>query len=198
MIQECFLPKGGGTYTLSLEHIVFLFFLVTFEKVNLARYILNHMVWALKERQQDNIRYTPYGRLLSEIFYQGGLLSVLKSTGVVSDEHLGTMTGKIFHGRTLRYMTLVNKYDKLRTDLNESQVVSDMMIDFPPISKQDNPEVLASYVNIHYQRTGEIINYSSIPATQVGVPLRVASKKRKSKKVASKVVKESEPKPKKQ
>jgi len=35
LIQECFLPRGGGTDTLSLDHKVFLFFLVNFEKVNL-------------------------------------------------------------------------------------------------------------------------------------------------------------------
>jgi len=150
LIQECFLPKGGGTNTLSLEHRFFLYFLVMFEKVNLLRYIFNHMVWALKEIQHDNIRYISYGRLLFEIFYQGCLLNVLRSIDVVYDEHLGTMTGKIFNGRSLRYMNLVDKYDKLSTDLHESRVVSDMMIDFPQISKQNNPEVLASYVHLYY------------------------------------------------
>jgi len=37
LIQECFLPKGGGTDTLSLDHKVFLYFLVNFEKVNLPK-----------------------------------------------------------------------------------------------------------------------------------------------------------------
>jgi len=44
LIQECFLPKGGGTYTLSLEHKVFPYFLVNFEKVNMPRYMLHHMI----------------------------------------------------------------------------------------------------------------------------------------------------------
>jgi len=43
-MQECFLPKGEGVDQLSLEHKVFLHFLVTFEKVNLPRYIFHHML----------------------------------------------------------------------------------------------------------------------------------------------------------
>jgi len=65
LIQECFLPNGGGTNTLSLEHKVFLYFLVNFEKVNLPRYMLHHMIWALKKSREDDRRFIPYGRLLS-------------------------------------------------------------------------------------------------------------------------------------
>jgi len=115
----------------------------------------------------------------------------------VSDEHLGTMTGKYINAKTLRSMGIVKKVEKLESDFKESHIVSDLMIDFPPISKEDNPEVLVSYVTMHYERTGEIINYNSILDTQVGVPLRVSSKKRKSKKISSEVVDDAEPKPKK-
>jgi len=155
------------------------------------------MIWALKESQQDDKKYIPYGRLISEIFYQGVLLNVLKNNGVVSNEHLGTMTRKVINGRTLRYMSLVKSFIKLDIDLKESQVVSDLIIDFPPISKQDNLEVLPSYVLLHHERTSEIINYSSIPETQVGAPIRI-SRKRKAKKKKTEVEDESEVKPKKQ
>jgi len=37
------------------------------------------------------------------------------------------------------------------------------MTDFPPISKEDNPEVLIHFVNQHFQEIGEIINLNSIP-----------------------------------
>ena len=53
------------------------------------------MVWALKESQEKNRRFIPYGRLRSEIFYQGGLLNALKSSGVVSDKYLGNSSWKI-------------------------------------------------------------------------------------------------------
>ena len=73
------------------------------------------------------------------------------------------------------------------------------MDDFPPISKEDPPEVHAIYVYEHFQRTGEVIKYNDIPDTMYGAPLKVASKKRKSKKAASEAAEgeASEPKPKK-
>jgi hypothetical protein len=126
--------------------------------------MFNHMIWALKESQQDDRKHVPYGRLLSEIFYQGGLLTVLRQSGVVSDEHLGTMIGKFINGRTLRYMGIVKKFEKLNTDLIESQIVSDLMTDFPPISKQDNLEVLGSYVT-SLSHTSE--NIDDIPLNKI-------------------------------
>ena len=154
------------------------------------------MIWALKESQKNDRKQVPYGRLLSEIFYQGGLLNILKSNGVVSDEDLGTCTWKILNGRTLRYMKIVKKAIILKTDMQESDVVSDLMADLPPISKEDNPEVLVAYVVSHFEGTGDIINYSAIPDTIGGAPLKVKSK-RKSKKAISEDVDESEVKPKK-
>jgi len=85
LMQECFLPKVGGVYQLSLEHKVFLHFLVTFEKVNLPRYIFHHMLWALREYQEKNRSTISYGRLLSEIFHQGGIPKALKLSKVVND-----------------------------------------------------------------------------------------------------------------
>jgi len=68
------------------------------------------------------------------------------------------------------------------------------MTEFPPISKEDNAEVLIHFVNHHFQETGEIINLNSILEIADGGSLRVA-RKRKSKKSASEVV--DEPKSKK-
>jgi len=92
-------------------------------------------------------------------------------------------------------MNIVKTVVKLESDMNESMIVSDIMADFPPISKEANPEVLMHFVTRHIQETGEIINLNSIPDTIVGAPLRVV-RKRKSKKSASEVV--DEPKSKKQ
>ena len=138
--------------------------------------MFHHMILALKESKEKDRKFIPYGILLSEIFYQGGLLKALKDSGVVSDDQLGTMTRKYINGSTLKNMGIVKKVDKLDSDLKESMIVSDLMIDFPPISKQDNLEVLAAYVTTHYEKTRETINLSSIPETQVGVPLRVAKR----------------------
>ena len=83
---------------------------------------------------------------------------------------------------------------------NISCSVSNLMVDFPPLCKQDPPEVCAAYVYDHWKATGEIIKYSDIPDTVYGGSLQIASKKRKSKKKAASEAAEeevSEPKPKK-
>jgi len=177
-----FPAKGGDIDTMSMDHSLFLFFLINHEKVNLSRYIFNHICWVLEEIQgKKERRQVPYGRLLSEIFHRSRLLNTLRSIGVVSDKDLGTCTGKIINGRTLQYMQIVKKATVLKTDLKESGVLSDLMVDFPLISKEDNPEVLAAYVVPHYESTRDIISYISIPETLGNAPLKIA-KKRKSKK----------------
>jgi len=48
-MNENLLPKGGGVDQPSLDHKVFLHFLITQEKENVPKYIINHMLWALNE-----------------------------------------------------------------------------------------------------------------------------------------------------
>jgi len=145
------LPKGGGGDQPSLEHRVFLYFFITHKKANVPKYIFNHMMWALKESQDNNRSWIPYGRLLSEFFHQGGILKALKQSQVVNDHQLGTVTGKVINGHTLRKILLIKKEDltELITDLKESSVVSNLMDDFPPICRQDPHEVRAAYVYEH-------------------------------------------------
>jgi len=112
-MQECFLPKGGGVDQLSLEHKVFLHFLIIFEKLNLPRYIFHHMLWALKEIQEKNRSFIPYGRLLSEIIHQGGILAAIRLSKAVSDDQLGTVVGKYINASTLKNMLLVKEVTKL-------------------------------------------------------------------------------------
>jgi hypothetical protein len=96
----------------------------------------------------------------------------------------------------LGYMKIVSKVTMLESDMKESEVMSDLMVDFPPISKQDPPEVLAAYVYQHYQDTGYVIAYSQIPPTLSNVSLKIAGK-RKSKKDKSDDEEKTEEKPKK-
>jgi hypothetical protein len=198
-MQECFLPKGGGVDQLPLEHKVFLHFFVTFEKVNLPRYIFHHMLWALKEIQEKNRIFIPYGRLMSEIFHQGGILKVIRFSKAVNDDQLGTVVGKFRNANTLKNTLQIKEVTKQDSDLQESMILSNLMDDFPPISNEDPPEVRAIYVNEHWKTNGEVINYSFIPDTMYGAPLKIASNERKSKKATSEAAEgeASEPKPKK-
>ena len=112
-------------------------------------------------------------------------MNTLKEVNIFTDAQLGTVTGKIINGSTLKHMKLIKKedYAVLSTDLKESTVVSNLMEDFPPICKQDLVDVRVLYIMDHYERTGQTIKLSDIPENMYGGSLPIA-KSRKSKKRA--------------
>jgi len=179
--NENLLPKGGGGDQPSLDHRVFLYFFMTKEKVNVPKYIFRHMIKTLNESQTINRCWVPYGRLLSEIFHQGGILDAIKTSKVSDDKQLGTVTGKVSNGGTLRHMMLIKKedYKKLTTDLKESQVVSNLMVEFPPICMQDPLDARVSYILKHYETTEETIKMEDVPETMFGGAIPVSSKKKR-------------------
>jgi len=180
--NENLLPKGGGFDQPSLEHGVFLHFFIKKEKANVPKYIFKHMIKTLKESQLINRAWIPYGRLISEIFNQGGLLRGLSETRGFTDDMLGTVTSKIINGSTLANMRLIKPETiiKLETDLKESRVFSNLMEGFPPICKQDPLDVQLFYIHDHLQSMGEEIHLEDIPETMYGGAVKVA-KSRKTK-----------------
>jgi len=119
--NENLLLKGGGSDQPSLEHMIFLHFFLKKEKANVPKYIFKHMVKALTDNQTINRTWIPYGRLISEIFYQGSLFKGLSETRGFTDEMLGTVTGKIINGATLANMKLIkpDAVIKLESDMKE-------------------------------------------------------------------------------
>jgi len=148
--NENLLQKGGAGYQPSLDHRMFLHFFTTKVKSNVPKYIFRHMIKTLRESQTIKRSWIPYGRLISEILHQGGILNTLKEVNIFTYAQLGTVTGKIINGSTLKNMKLIKKEDYivLSTDLKESIVASNLMEDFPPICKQDHVEVVTPYLFI--------------------------------------------------
>jgi hypothetical protein len=91
-------PKGGGGDQPSLEHRVFLHYFITKESSNVPKYIFKHMIKELRESQDNKRCWIPYGRLISEILYQRGILKVLTDLNIFTDDQLGTETGKVING----------------------------------------------------------------------------------------------------
>jgi len=183
--NENLLPKGGGGDQPSLDHRVFLHFFLTNKKANVLKYIFMHMIKTLKESQTIKRSWIPYGRLISEFLHQGGIPNTLKEVNIINDAQLGTVTGKVINGSTLKHMKLIKKgdYTELSTDLKESAVVSNLMDDFSLICKQDPLEVRVHYILDHFEKTGQTIKFNDIPDTMYGGALPIA-KSRKSKKKA--------------
>ena len=165
----------------SLDHIVFLHFFMTSEKANVPKYIFKHMIKTLRENQTIKRSWIPYGRLISEILHQRGILSALSETKIFTDKQLDTVTDKIINGSTLRHMKLIRKedYKKLETNLKELNVVSNLIEYFPPICMQDPLDVRVKFILKHYETTGETIRMEDEPKTMYGGVLLVASKKKR-------------------
>jgi len=176
-LTECFLQKGGGSDQPSADHKLVLYFLASFNRINLPKYIMHHLCWAIKEGIRSKRKKIPCGRLLSEIFTQGQLVKMLKNLGRASDKFLRIKTGKIINGKTLQYMKIIKKFSPHEKDLKESTAPTQLMKDFPPILKEKNPEVLSKLIAEFVKETGDIMVDDDTPADEDEVPLQVRRKR---------------------
>jgi len=122
----------------------------------------------------------PCGRLLSEIFTQGKLLETLRRHKLASDKSLRTITGKIINGKTLQNMKIIKKFSPNEKDLKEYAVQTELMKDFPPISKERNPEVLDELIAAYAKESGGIFLDDDTPDVPDEAPLRVRGKRAKN------------------
>jgi len=179
-MTECFFQKGGGSDQPSVDHKLVLYFLAAYDKINLPKYLMHHLCWAVKEGIRGKRKQIPCGRLLSEIFTQGKLLETLRKNLLASDKSLRTTTGKIINGKTLQNMKIIKKFSPNEKDLKESAVQTELMKDFPPLYKERNPEVLVELIASYVKESGGIILDDDTPDVPDEAPLRVKGKRAKT------------------
>ena len=179
-MTDCFFQKGGGSDQPSVDHKLVLYFLAPYEKINLPRYLMHHLCWTIKEEIRSKRKQIPCGRLLSEIFTPGKLLETLRIHNLASYKTLKTITGKIINGKTLQNMKIIRKFSPKEKDLKESAVQTELMRDFPPISKEENPEVLAELIAAYAKESGGIILDKDTLDIHDEAPLRVRGKRAKT------------------
>jgi len=186
---ENLLPKGGGSDQSTLAHKVFLHHIINGEKVNIPKYIFKHMIKELRESQKNDRVWVPYGRLISEIFYQGGIIQALNETHFYTDDKLETVVGKVINGKTLKNMQLVKNFTPRELDISESLVVSDLMANFPPISKKDSLAVQMALLSDHFTQTGEVIGLDEVPEEMYGgkLPVEKGRKGKRKEKASEKL-----------
>jgi len=176
-MTEYFFQKGGGSDQPSADHKLVLYFLASFNKINLPKYLMHHLCWAVKEGMRGKRKQIPCGRLLSEIVTQGKLLETLRRNNLASDKILRTRTGKIINGKTLQNMKIIKKFSPNEKDLKEFAVQTALMTDFPPIYKERNPEVLAELIAGFVKESGGIILDNDTPDVPDEAPLQVRGKR---------------------
>jgi len=175
-MTECFFQKGGGSDQPSIDHKLVLYFLASFNKINLPRYIMHHLCWAINEGIRSKRKQIPCGRLLSEIFSQGKILEILRRNNLASDQVLKTKTRKMINGKTLQNMKIIKKFSPNEKDLKESTAPTKLMTDFPPIYQEKNSEALAKLV-ADYAKESDIRMDTEAPAAAAEVPLQVRWKR---------------------
>ncbi|KEH26546.1 hypothetical protein MTR_6g464400 [Medicago truncatula] len=143
--------------------------------------MFKYMIKELKKSQMENRKFVPYGRLLSIIFQEGGILSALKDVGIYDNQKLGAVTGKIINGATLVNMRLISTCKKLDTDMHESDVISDLVTHHIPICKKEPMDVQRTFIMEFYKSYKKKIDLKDVPEEMYGGALPVA-KGRKSKK----------------
>jgi len=173
---ECFFQKGGGSDQSSVDHKLVLYFLAAYDKINLPKYLMHHLCWAVKEGIRGKRKQIPCGRLLSEIFTQGKLRETLRRNNLASDKTLRTRTGKMINGKTLQNMKIIKKFSPNEKDLKESTAPTKLMKDFPPIYQERNPEVLAKLVADSVKESGIILD-DEAPEVADEVSLQVRRKR---------------------
>ena len=72
-MTDCFFQKGSGSDQPSVDHKLVLYFLSAFDKINLPKYLMHHLCWAIKEGIRGKIE----SRYLVEVCF---LKSSLKAS----------------------------------------------------------------------------------------------------------------------
>jgi len=176
-MTECFFQKGGEFDQPSVDHKLVLYFLAAFDKINLPRYLMHHLCWAVKEGIRGKRNLIPCGRLLSEIFTKGKLLETLRRNNLASNKSLRTRTGKMINGKTLQYMKIIKKFSPYEKDLKESSDQTKLMKDFPPILKERNPEVLNELISVFVKESGGVTVEDDTSDAPDEVPLQIRRKR---------------------
>src|SRR6266487_584349 len=97
-------PRSGSSDQLSWDHRHFVYFLTRKFNLNWAKYIFNHLckaVSATQKQSKPNV-HVIYPRILSEIFYQCGVIDVIKAAG--QDHLLRELRASVISVNTLSNM----------------------------------------------------------------------------------------------
>jgi len=77
-------------------------------------------------------------------------------------------------------MKIIKKFSPNEKDLKESIVQTELIKDFPPISKERNPEVSAELIAAYAKESGGVILDDDTPDIPDEAPLRVRGKRAKT------------------
>jgi hypothetical protein len=145
--NDCFFQRAGGSDQPNNQQKLAIYFMAIFDKINFPRYVMDHLCWAINEGTVKGRKQVPYGRLLSEIFYQGRVLDFLKKTRGASDKCFKVSTAeRTISSRSLFSMNFIKKTPEDEKWIEMTTAETEIIRDFPSIFKESNSEILAQSV----------------------------------------------------
>jgi hypothetical protein len=145
--NDCFFQRAGGSDQPNNQQKLAIYFMAILDKINFPRYVMDHLCWAINEGTVRGRKQVPYGRLLSEIFYQGRVVDFLKKTRSASDSCFEVSTAeRTISSRSLCSMRFIKETPEDEKWLEMTTAETKIIRDFPSIFEESNPDILAKSV----------------------------------------------------
>jgi hypothetical protein len=148
ILTSSIIPRVGGADQISWDLKHFLLFLLKGEPINLPTYIFHFLCLYIQNTKEKNKTLVAYPRVLSELFYQCGLIERLKA--IQDPEVVKTVRSPFFTAEVLVNMHKIKKKDLI----------------FPnhPLTRRVNPKPISGKTyNIYQNEPIEVImNYMAL------------------------------------
>ncbi|MCI13679.1 hypothetical protein A2U01_0034799, partial [Trifolium medium] len=154
-------PRGGGEAHMSWIQRHILLMLIKEEQIHLPAYIFHHLCGTVEEGSLKLNCHIHYSRLLSELFFQAGLIKALED--INASEFLKKIFGEVMNASVLLHMRIKKNLNEIILSNNIFRVKSKRRIfvdKYPSIPKLNNLPVISEYINM-YKESDRLTKESS-------------------------------------
>ncbi|WP_338309876.1 hypothetical protein, partial [Bradyrhizobium sp. TM233] len=140
-------PKGSSPDYINFNQKAMLFFIQDQKKICLPYFLFSYLKECIRKSRttasiKSAIKYIPFGRLLSDLFIESGLIQDLINAGCTED--LTTIVSDVFTANSLKKMGLVKKKIAPAHEDTSSEIRSRRvpLNDYPLWTQADHPEAI--------------------------------------------------------
>ncbi|XP_058733461.1 uncharacterized protein LOC131605081 [Vicia villosa] len=147
-------PRASFVDNFNVNQKYMLYYLQSHHKMNLQSIMFQYLKDTIKStiicviQSKKTKNYIPFGRLLSDIFIENGLVEFLSTEGKYAED-LVPLFGELFNIKTLKHMTMVTHY-QIDPQLPPSDLAQRRthVANYPSFCKKDNPEEIVPYMDL--------------------------------------------------
>src|ERR1044072_9088430 len=182
-------PSTSSSDYINANQKYIMYYLIKHEKICLPSLLfqyLRDMVQKTRTTANEDkkvVSYIPFGRLISDILVENGLVKFLEEEARYTEDLVASM-GDVLDARNLRKMGIVQSIIVDPIPTNEEEILgrSKDIDDFPLFSKLDPPEVIAEYIFMMQEQGFDMskFDYDKLPDALEFVEPRKGKKKKRS------------------